>query len=32
MLAWMSKLGGSETPKPDIDLIRERLEAAQAHA
>lgn len=23
---------GSETPKPDIDLIRERLKAAQAHA
>ena len=23
---------GIETPKPDIDLIRERLKAAQAHA
>ena len=23
---------GSETPKPDIDLIRERLKAAEAHA
>lgn len=23
---------GIETPKPDIDLVRERLKAAQAHA
>lgn len=23
---------GIETPKPDMDLIRERLKAAQAHA